>query len=82
MFLQLAAIVFEGKDRILCLPAFVAQIPGDTTIITGALCGFLDKLALIRNISLPYYRNHGSEYSRVLTGLQLSDTASYLWRSS
>lgn len=37
----------------------------------GALLGFLQKMAQPWNISLFHYRNHGSDYGHVLTGIQV-----------
>ena len=39
----------------------------------GALVNFLDKLANRWNISLFHYRNHGADFGRVLTGLEVPD---------
>ena len=39
----------------------------------GALIDFLDKLANRWNISLFHYRNHGSDFGRVLAGLEVPD---------
>ncbi|NNC96817.1 MAG: threonine ammonia-lyase, biosynthetic [Gammaproteobacteria bacterium] len=39
----------------------------------GALLGFLKKMASNWNISLFHYRNHGSDYGRVLLGIQVPD---------
>jgi threonine dehydratase len=38
----------------------------------GALLRFLEGLAPDWNISLFHYRNHGSDYGRVLAGIQVS----------
>ncbi|HAY46191.1 MAG TPA: threonine ammonia-lyase, biosynthetic, partial [Gammaproteobacteria bacterium] len=38
----------------------------------GALLGFLDALGGRWNISLFHYRNHGTDYGRVLCGIQVS----------
>ena len=37
----------------------------------GALAGFLDAVGSNWNISLFHYRNHGSDYGRILTGIQV-----------
>ena len=37
----------------------------------GALRGFLDRIGGVWNISLFHYRNHGSDYGRVLCGIQV-----------
>ncbi|WP_405232632.1 threonine ammonia-lyase, biosynthetic [Lentisalinibacter salinarum] len=37
----------------------------------GALAGFLDAVGSDWNISLFHYRNHGSDYGRILTGIQV-----------
>ncbi|MEA3291428.1 MAG: threonine ammonia-lyase, biosynthetic, partial [Pseudomonadota bacterium] len=37
----------------------------------GALRGFLDRIGGVWNISLFHYRNHGSDYGRVLCGVQV-----------
>ena len=39
----------------------------------GALMSFLEKLAGRWNISLFHYRNHGSDYGRVLTGFEVEE---------
>jgi threonine dehydratase len=39
----------------------------------GALANFLDVLAGRWNISLFHYRNHGSDFGRVLAGLEVED---------
>jgi threonine dehydratase len=39
----------------------------------GALANFLDALAGRWNISLFHYRNHGSDFGRVLAGLEVED---------
>ncbi len=39
----------------------------------GALLDFLDAIGTDWNISLFHYRNHGSDYGRILTGIQVSD---------
>jgi threonine dehydratase len=39
----------------------------------GALLGFLKKMASQWNISLFHYRNHGSDFGRVLLGIQVPD---------
>jgi threonine dehydratase len=39
----------------------------------GALTGFLDKLGGRWNISLFHYRNHGSDFGRVLAGFEVED---------
>ena len=39
----------------------------------GALLDFLDAIGTDWNISLFHYRNHGSDYGRVLTGIQVAD---------
>ena len=39
----------------------------------GALLDFLRKMGVRWNISLFHYRNHGSDYGRVLVGLQVPD---------
>ena len=41
----------------------------------GALLHFLQTLGTKNNISLFHYRNHGSDYGRVLAGIQSSDPA-------
>ena len=41
----------------------------------GALMHFLQTLGTKNNISLFHYRNHGSDYGRVLAGIQSSDPA-------
>ena len=38
----------------------------------GALLDFLDAIGTEWNISLFHYRNHGSDYGRILTGIQVS----------
>ena len=38
----------------------------------GALLDFLDAIGTNWNISLFHYRNHGSDYGRILTGIQVS----------
>lgn len=38
---------------------------------TGALLSFLEQMSLNWNISLFHYRNHGSDYGRVLLGIQV-----------
>jgi len=40
----------------------------------GALLGFLEKMASQWNISLFHYRNHGSDYGRVLLGIQVAES--------
>ncbi|NDC83338.1 threonine ammonia-lyase, biosynthetic [bacterium] len=40
----------------------------------GALMNFLTKVGTRWNISLFHYRNHGADYGRVLTGIQVPDT--------
>ena len=42
----------------------------------GALANFLDALAGRWNISLFHYRNHGSDFGRVLAGLEVEGTIS------
>ncbi len=37
----------------------------------GALSGFLDQIGTNWNISLFHYRNHGSDFGRVLCGIQV-----------
>ena len=37
----------------------------------GALFGFLSKMGKTWNISLFHYRNHGSDFGRVLVGMQV-----------
>lgn len=44
----------------------------------GALMHFLDTLGADFNISLFHYRNHGSDYGRVLCGIQARDYASLI----
>ena len=39
----------------------------------GALGAFLDAVGERWNISLFHYRNHGSDYGRVLAGIQVDD---------
>lgn len=39
----------------------------------GALLDFLDAIGTHWNISLFHYRNHGSDYGRILTGIQVPD---------
>jgi threonine dehydratase len=39
----------------------------------GALTEFLDKLGGRWNISLFHYRNHGSDFGRVLAGFEVDD---------
>ena len=39
----------------------------------GALLDFLDAVGTNWNISLFHYRNHGSDYGRILTGIQVPD---------
>ena len=41
----------------------------------GALMHFLQTLGTKNNISLFHYRNHGSDYGRVLAGIQSDDPA-------
>ncbi|MEM7500756.1 MAG: threonine ammonia-lyase, biosynthetic [Pseudomonadota bacterium] len=41
----------------------------------GALLDFLNAIGTEWNISLFHYRNHGSDYGRILTGIQVPDTA-------
>ncbi len=41
----------------------------------GALLNFLKKIGSYWNISLFHYRNHGTDFGRVLIGLQTSDTS-------
>jgi threonine dehydratase len=45
----------------------------------GALAGFLDAVGPEWNISLFHYRNHGSDYGRILTGIQVpaADSAEF-----
>jgi threonine dehydratase len=38
----------------------------------GALLEFLDAIGTERNITLFHYRNHGSDFGRILTGIQAS----------
>ena len=38
----------------------------------GALLDFLDAIGTDWNISLFHYRNHGSDYGRILTGIQVA----------
>ena len=40
----------------------------------GALLDFLDAIGTDWNISLFHYRNHGSDYGRILTGIQVADS--------
>ena len=40
---------------------------------SGALLNFLEKMSADWNISLFHYRNHGSDYGRVLVGIQVPD---------
>ena len=40
----------------------------------GALKNFLERLNVTWNVSLFHYRNHGDEFGRVLTGIQIPDT--------
>lgn len=40
----------------------------------GALGDFLDQIGTTWNITLFHYRNHGSDYGRVLCGIQIPDT--------
>jgi len=40
----------------------------------GALLKFLRAIAIKWNISLFHYRNHGSDYGRVLAGIQIPDS--------
>jgi threonine dehydratase len=37
----------------------------------GALLGFLEAIGTTWNITLFHYRNHGSDYGRVLAGIQV-----------
>lgn len=39
----------------------------------GALLSFLESVGTVWNISLFHYRNHGSDYGRVLAGVQVPD---------
>ncbi len=39
----------------------------------GALLRFLEAIGMHWNISLFHYRNHGSDYGRVLAGVQVPD---------
>ncbi|MBL4633983.1 MAG: threonine ammonia-lyase, biosynthetic [Kofleriaceae bacterium] len=39
----------------------------------GALLNFLESVGAVWNISLFHYRNHGSDYGRVLAGVQVPD---------
>ena len=39
----------------------------------GALLAFLQAVGVLWNISLFHYRNHGSDYGRVLAGVQVPD---------
>jgi threonine dehydratase len=39
----------------------------------GALLAFLKAIGNLWNISLFHYRNHGSDYGRVLVGVQVPD---------
>ena len=41
----------------------------------GALLDFLNAIGTEWNISLFHYRNHGSDYGRILTGIQVPDDA-------
>jgi threonine dehydratase len=45
----------------------------------GALLGFLNSLSHTWNISLFHYRNHGTDYGRVLIGIQVppQDTTAF-----
>jgi threonine dehydratase len=47
----------------------------------GALANFLDALAGRWNISLFHYRNHGSDFGRVLAGLEVEDADLPAFRS-
>ncbi|HEV8348395.1 MAG TPA: threonine ammonia-lyase, biosynthetic [Vicinamibacterales bacterium] len=47
----------------------------------GALANFLDALAGRWNISLFHYRNHGSDFGRVLAGLEVEDSDLPAFRS-
>ena len=47
----------------------------------GALADFLDALAGRWNISLFHYRNHGSDFGRVLVGLEVEDSDLPTFRS-
>jgi threonine dehydratase len=47
----------------------------------GALGDFLDALAGRWNISLFHYRNHGSDFGRVLAGLEVEDADLDAFRS-
>ena len=47
----------------------------------GALANFLDALAGRWNISLFHYRNHGSDFGRVLAGLEVQDAELPAFRS-
>ena len=40
----------------------------------GALLDFLDAIGTDWNVSLFHYRNHGSDYGRILAGIQVSDS--------
>ena len=40
----------------------------------GALLDFLDAIGTDWNVSLFHYRNHGSDYGRILAGIQVSET--------
>jgi len=42
----------------------------------GALLAFLNSIGTDWNISLFHYRNHGSDYGRILTGIQVPDNES------
>jgi threonine dehydratase len=48
----------------------------------GALVAFLESLAETWNISLFHYRNHGADYGRVLTGIQVPPAERAVFRSS
>ena len=48
----------------------------------GALMTFLDELAAAWNISLFHYRNHGTDYGRVLVGIQVPPGERPAFRSS
>ncbi len=47
----------------------------------GALLGFLKKMASQWNISLFHYRNHGSDFGRVLLGIQVPDDDALAFRN-
>ena len=46
----------------------------------GALLAFLDAIGTHWNISLFHYRNHGSDYGRILTGIQVHPTTQTNWK--